>query len=305
MTAVGDVRRGAGPLSRTALVAVGALALSSAALPSASHAQFMTGARVDKERNAQTRALASRELVEQVGFDQRVGAQLPLDAAFRDESGKSVRLGDFFGARPVVLAFVYYRCPLLCSLVERGVARGLKPLDFTPGDQFEVVFVSFDPADTPAGAAAKRAETLDAYGRPEGDAHWHFLSGDAEAIAAVTAAAGFRYLPDAGGQFAHATGVVVATADGRAARYLYGADYAPRDLQLALVEAGEGKIGGPVEQAMLVCFRYDAKLGKYTAATMALLRIGATLTLLAVGSFVLLSLRRERRARPIVAGGAA
>jgi len=279
--------------------------LASGALPSASLAQFMTGLRVEKERNAQVHALGSRELLEQVGFDQKVGSQLPLDARFRDENGKSVRLGDYFGQRPVVLSFVYYRCPLLCTLAERAVARALKPLNFTPGRELEVVFVSFDPTDSPADAAAKRAETLAAYGRPEGDASWHFLTGEPESIAAVTGAAGFRYLPDGVGQFAHATGVVVATADGRPARYLYGADYAPRDLQLALVEAGKGEVGGVVEQAMLICFQYDASLGKYTAATLFLLKIGGTLTLAAVSGFVMLSLRRERRARLEIAGGAA
>jgi protein SCO1/2 len=280
-------------------------ALASAALPAASHAQFMTGLRVDKERAAQQRALDSKALVERVGFDQRIGAQLPLDTLLRDERGRSVRLGDFFGERPVVLAFVYYRCPLLCTLVERAVARSLKPLDFTPGEELEIVFVSFDPSDTPADAAAKKAETLEAYGRPAGDAGWHFLTGGAEAIAAVTDAAGFRYLEADGGQFAHASGVVVATADGRLARYLYGADYASRDLKLALVEAADGKLGGVVEQAMLVCFQYNADLGKYTAATFLLLKIGATLTLIAVGGFVGLSLFRERRARLRLAGGAA
>jgi protein SCO1/2 len=281
--------------------------LASALLPAAAHAQFMTGLRVDKERDrqAQARAMSSRELVERVGFDQKIGAQLPLETVFRDESGRSVRLGDYFGTRPVVLSFVYYRCPLLCTLVERALARGLKPLELTPGDEFEIVFVSFDPADTPADAAAKRAETLEAYGRPAGDAGWHFLTGDAAAIAAVTDAAGFRFAATDGGQFAHASGLVVATTDGRLARYLYGADYAARDLKLALVEAGEGRIGGVVEQAMLVCFQYNAALGKYSAATFVLLKIGATLTLVAVGGFVGLSLRRERRARLGLVGGAA
>ena len=268
-------------------------------------AQFMTGLRVEKDRNAQSQAITSRELVERVGFDQRLGAQLPLDAAFRDEQGKAVKLGDFYGERPVILGLVYYRCPLLCTLIERATARGLKPLEFDPGDEYEVVFVSFDPADTPESAAEKKAETVAAFDRPESAPHWHFLTGDTESIAALTEAVGFRYAPDGNGQFAHASGLVVTTADGRAARYLYGADYAPRDLQLAVVEAGQGEIGGAVEQVMLVCFQYNASLGKYTVAITTILRIVATLTLAAVGGFVLISLRRERRARPLIAGGAA
>jgi protein SCO1/2 len=285
-----------------------ALAALLALAPAAAPAQFMTGLRVAEEREAQAGALGARELVERIGFDQRPGAELPLDAPFLDESGASVRLGDFFGERPVVLGLVYYRCPVLCTLVERGLARGLKPLDFAPGTDFEVVFVSFDPGDTPALAAERKAEIAAAYPRAGSAAGWHFLSPDpaaAESIPALTAAVGFRYAPAGAGEFAHPAGLVVATADGRAARWLYGADFAPRDLKLALVEAGEGKIGGVVEQALLACFRYDAALGKYTAATMAILRIGATLTLAAVLGFVFVSLRRERRARPLTAGGAA
>lgn len=285
----------------------GAIALLSSLALGATQvrAQFMTGLRVDKERNAQAAALGSRELVERVGFDQKLGAKLPLDAAFRDERGQPVVLGSLFGERPVVLGLVYYRCPLLCTLIERGLARGLKPLDLDPGDEFEVVFVSFDPADTPANAAEKKAATLAAYGRPESESHWHFLTGDEASIAALTEAIGFRYVPDGNGQFAHASGLVVATPDGTVSRYLYGADYAPRDLKLAMVEASAGKIGGAVEQVMLVCFQYNAALGKYTAATMNVLRLGATLTLAAVAGFVLFSLRRERRVRPLAAGGAA
>ena len=290
-----------------------ACGFAAAATPNA-EAQFMTGRRVDQERNAQAQAISARELVEQVSYAPPPGAQLPLEAGFLDESGKPVRLGDYFGERPVVVALVYYRCPMLCTLIERALARGLKPLDFEPGREMEIVFVSFDPADTPAAAAERKAEIVEAYGRPESAASWHFLSADpagveggAAAISALTGALGFRSVRSGGGDFAHASGVVVTTADGRVARFLPGADYAPRDLKLALVEAGEGKIGGAIEQAMLICFRYDEALGKYTAATMTILKIGATLTILAVGGFVLLSLRRERLARPprqLPAGGA-
>ncbi len=271
----------------------------------ATEAQFMTGLRVDKERNAQQAALSSRDLVERVGFDQRLGEPLPLDAAFHDETGRAVRLGDFFGEKPVVLALVYYRCPLLCTLIERGLARGLKPLQLMPGREFDVVFVSFDPEDTPATARERKAATLAAYGHEETAHGWHFLSGDAAAIAAVTGAVGFRYTVDpSNGQFAHASGAVVATPGGKISRYLFGAEFAPRDLKLALVESSEGKIGGTIEKLMLVCFQYNAALGKYTAVTMLALRIVATATLAAVGLFLFVSLRRERRQRLLVARGA-
>jgi protein SCO1/2 len=195
---------------------------------------------------------------------------------------------------------------VLCGLIERGLASGLKPLALEPGREFDVVFVSIDPTDTAARAGERKAETLAAYGRPASAPGWHFLTGDADAVAGLAAAVGFRYAHDpATDQYAHAAGLVVATPEGRLSRYLYGVEYAPRDLKLALVESSEGRIGGPVEKALLICFEYDAALGKYTAATLTILRVGATLTLGAVVAFLVFSLRRERRARQMVAGGVA
>jgi protein SCO1/2 len=206
----------------------------------------------------------------------------------------------------VVLALVYYRCPVLCSLVERGVASGLKPLALVPGRDFEVVFVSIDPADGPEAASERKRATLDHYGRDASPAGWHFLSGDQPAITALAEAVGFRYALDpVTGQYAHAAGVTVATPGGKLSRYLYGVDYAPRDFKLALVESSDGKIGSPVDRALLLCFRYDANLGKYTAATMLAIKAGATLTLAGVVFFLVGSLRRERRARRLAAGGVA
>jgi protein SCO1/2 len=266
----------------------------------------MTGERVARDRAVSQSQLTGRELLDRVGFDQRLGAELPLDLGFRDENGKAVRLGDFFGTRPVVLALVYYRCPVLCSLVERGVASGLKPLALVPGRDFEVVFVSIDPTDGPETARERKRATLDHYGRNASPAGWHFLSGDPSAITALADAVGFRYALDpVTGQYAHAAGVTVATPRGKLSRYLFGVDYAPRDLKFALVESSDGKIGSPVDRALLLCFRYDAHLGKYTAATLLILKIGATLTLASVVLFLVVSLRRERRARRLAAGGVA
>lgn len=289
--------------TRIALLA-GAL-VAFGALPPA-EAQFMTGRRVDRERLAAESATPARQLVERVGFDQNLGAQLPLDLAFRDENGREVKLADLFRDKPVVLGLVYYRCPVLCTLVERGLASGLKPLDLEPGRDFEVVFVSIDPTDTAETAGERKRAVLDSYGRADTAAGWHFLTGEPEAIERLADTVGFRYALDpATGQYAHAAGLTVATPDGRLSRYLYGVDYAPRDLKLSLVESSGGRIGSAIDKALLICFRYDAELGKYTAATMLILRIGATATLLALGAFLFFALRRERRNRELAAGGVA
>ena len=282
------------------------LAFAFAMAPPA-EARFMTGRRVERERvDAGAREFTSRQLVEQVGFEQRLGESLPLDLAFRDERGREVRLGDYFGAKPVVLGLVYYRCPVLCTLVERGLASGLKPLELEPGNDFEVVFVSIDPTDTPETARERKAATLTSYGRERTEPGWHFLSGDEGAIRRLADAVGFRYAFDpATGQYAHAAGLTVATPEGKLSRYLFGVDYAPRDLQLSLVESSNGKIGGPVDKLLLICFEYDATLGKYTAATLLTLRVGATLTLVALVTFLVVALRRDRRSRRLAAGGVA
>jgi protein SCO1/2 len=255
----------------------------------------MTGRGRLPEPGVASSSLTAREIVERVGFDQRLGATLPLDAEFRDEAGRSVRLGELLGPRPLVLVPVYYRCPLLCPLVERGAAMAAKPLDLLPGRDFDFVFVSFDPTDTPERAAQRKAATLAEYGRPETDAGWRFLSGGEGAVRAFTEAVGFRYAVDpATGEYAHASGLVVATPDGRISRYLYGAEYAPRDLRLALVESSAGRIGGPIDQLMLFCFNYDAGLGRYTAVSMLSLRVAAVVTLVALCLYFLLALRRGR-----------
>lgn len=247
-------------------------------------------------REAQPGALTAMEIQETVGFEQRLGERVPLDLELRDESGRSVRLGDYFGDKPVLLALVYYRCPVLCSQTTIGVAASMKAIPYAPGRDFEVVFASFDPTDTPELAAEKKAALLARYGDAAAAPGIHFLSGDAPSVAALASAVGFRYAYDeATRQYAHASGVVALTADGRASRYLYGVEYAPKDLKLALFEAGEGRIGGLSEKLMLLCFNYDSALGKYTAGTMLSLKVAATLTLVTLFGSIFWMLRSDRR----------
>jgi protein SCO1/2 len=230
-----------------------------------------------------------------VGIDQRVGERLPLGARFRDEQGNEVRLGDYFGTKPVILVPVYYRCPMLCTLVVEGVARALKALSFGAGVDYQLVVFSFDPRETPADAAADKAHAVDLYDRPGTEA-WHFLTGDAAAIGALTRAIGFRYDYDqARGEYVHASTLVLATPQGRIARYLYTTEPAPKDLRLALVEASAGTIGTVADHVLLYCFRYDATTGKYTLLTMRLVRIGAAVTIAGLALFITYMVRQERR----------
>jgi protein SCO1 len=236
-------------------------------------------------------------LLEGVRMDQRLNEQVPGDLVFRDETNRSVRLDDYFGRKPIVLALVYYRCPKLCHMVLEGVVNGLGGVQgLDAGNQFDVLVVSFDPDDKPDAAARKRATYVQMYGREGTSAGWHFLTGAQPAIDALTRAVGFYYKRDpATGHFAHDSGIVVLTPDGRISRYFKGIDYLPRDLRLGLIEASKGKIGSPVDSVLLLCFHYDATTGKYTANVMNFLRAGGTLTLLAVGGLVFFLWRRGRR----------
>jgi protein SCO1/2 len=190
----------------------------------------------------------------EIGFDQNLDRLVPLDIPLIDEAGRAVRLGDYFGKRPVVLVFAYYDCPMLCTQVINGLGSALGVLSLEPGKDFEIVTVSFDPRDTPATATAKKAVYLDRYKRPGAAAAWHFLTGAPGSIEQLTKAAGFRYVwDDQTKQFAHPTGVIVLTPEGRLARYLFGIEYGPRDLRLALVEASAGKVGTPVDAVLLYC----------------------------------------------------
>ena len=237
------------------------------------------------------------KILTDVGFDQHLGDAVPLDAVFRDESGRSVKLGDYFGRRPVVLSLAYYECPMLCTVTLNGLASALDVLSFEPGRDFEIVNVSFEPKETPALAAAKKAAYLRRYRRPGAAGAWHFLTGDAAQIRRLTGAVGFKYAWDEQTkQYAHASGIMVLTADGRLARYLYGVEYAPKDLRLGLIEASQGRIGSPVDKLLLYCYQYDPMQGKYGAVVLRIVRVGGVVTLLGLGGFVIVALRRERKA---------
>jgi protein SCO1/2 len=232
-----------------------------------------------------------------VAFEQRLNQPLPLDLTFTDEEGRFVKLGDYFGKRPVVLAFVYYECPMLCTLVLNGLTGVLSLIDETAGQDFDDVTVSFDPRDTPVLAAAKKKAYLDVYKRPDAANGWHFLTGTAPSSAALTQAAGFSYAWDESTQqFAHASGIVVATPDGRLSRYFFGIDYAARDVQFALIESSAGKIGSVADKLMLYCYHYDPATGQYGFVAMRAVRIGGVVTLIALAGFMFVSIRRENRA---------
>ena len=230
----------------------------------------------------------------EVTFKQRLNEMLPLDTQFRDESGRTVTLGQYFGHRPVVVAFVYYSCPMLCTQVMNGLSSALKVMPFTAGNDFDVVLISFDPRDTPAIASERKRAHL-AYWSTESNADaWHLLTGDEASIQRVTSAAGFTYRWDERtGQYAHVSGVLVATPEGKLSRYFYGVEYSPRELRLAIVDSGEGKVGSVIDELLLYCFHYDPESGKYGLLVMNLVRLGGALTVLFIGGFILLMRRRE------------
>jgi protein SCO1 len=235
-------------------------------------------------------------VLSQVSFDQRLNEQLPLDLQFTDEAGRRVRLGTYFGTKPVVLAFVYYECPMLCTQVLNGLTSSLTVLAETVGREFDVVAVSFDPRETSVLADGKKRAHLDRYQRPESTAGWHFLTGDEAAIKALTAAAGFRYVWDARTQqFAHPSGIIVTTPGGKVARYFFGIEYPSRDLKFALMEASAGRIGNAIDRLLLYCYHYDPSTGSYGFVAMGAVRVGAALTLMALVGFVVASIRREGR----------
>lgn len=247
-------------------------------------------------------AAAKVRMLENVGIDQRLGERLPLDLTFRDEGGATVRIGDYFGKRPVVLALVYYTCPMLCNQVLNGLTSALDVLSFDIGKEFEIVTVSFDPRDDSEVARNKKETYLQWYKRPGAGEGWHFLTGDKAAIDKLTQAAGFHFKFDpATHQFIHASGIMIATPEGKLARYFYGIEYAPKDLRLGLVEASDNKIGNPVDRLLLYCYHYDPAVGKYGAVAMNILRVASVATLVGI-AFMLLLFRRKKSAR-VKAGG--
>lgn len=227
-----------------------------------------------------------------VGFEQHLDQQIPPDLQFRDETGKSVRLADYFGKRPLILNLVYFQCPMLCGEVLQGLTKSLKILKFDVGKQFDVLTVSFDPRETPELAAARKAQFLKMYGRPGAEAGWHFLTGEQSNIEALTNGAGFQYQFDPKtGQFAHATAIMVLTPEGKIAQYYYGVDYAPKDLRLGLVQAADNKIGNVVDQVLLYCYHYDPATGKYGAMVTRVLRLAALATILILGTMIVVLVR--------------
>ncbi|MBS0208351.1 MAG: SCO family protein [Planctomycetes bacterium] len=243
----------------------------------------------------------SAEMLRDVGIEQHLDAQLPLDAEFRDETGKTVRLGDYFQDQPVVVQLVYYQCPMLCNQVLNGFLKCSQAVPLEIGRDYQVVTVSFDPHEGADLAAKKRESYARAYRRPGGAEGWHFLTGDEASIKRLAAAIGFRYRYDpASKQYAHASGIFVATPSGRLSRYLYGIEYLPNDLRFSLVESSSGRIGSPVDQVLLLCFHYDPLTGKYGVAISRVLRAAGGLTALALGGFVVVMFRRERKRMRLV-----
>ena len=232
-----------------------------------------------------------------VRIDQRLNAQVPLDLEFTDETGRRVRLGEFFGKRPVILALVYYECPMLCTQVLNGLTTALGVMNFEPGREFEVVAVSFNPREGPGLASQKKAAYMERYGRPHTAAGWHFLTGSQESITRLTEAVGFGYAYDETiKQFAHGPAIEVLTPKGVISKYFYGIEYSARDLRLGLIEASEERIGTAIDDILLFCYHYDPSTGRYGAAVLNLVRAGGVVTVLAFFSFLAISLRRERSA---------
>lgn len=240
-----------------------------------------------------------------VGIDQRLDNRVPLDTPFVDSEGREVRLGEYFGKRPVILQFAYYECPMLCTMVLNGLVGSLDALAFNAGREFDVVVVSIDPGETPAMAADKRRAYLERYRRPGADAGVHFLTGRESSIKALTEAVGFTYAYDSAiDQYAHPAAISILTTDGRISRYLFGIEFAPRDIRFALIEAADNRIGSVLDQAMLFCYHYDPETGKYGFAIMTVVRIAGLLTVALLGASILVTLRRDRRQDSAVHGTA-
>jgi protein SCO1 len=231
-----------------------------------------------------------------VTIEQRLNSQLPLDAAFKDEYGQTVALGKYFGKRPVVLALVYYECPMLCTQILNGMVRAAKVLTFTPGKDYDVVAISFDARETPKQALLKKAVYMKDYGHPETADGWHFLTGDPNSIKRVTDAVGFKYRWDVyTATFAHASAIYVLTPEGKLSKYFYGIEYSPKDMRLGLVEASANKIGNAVDQILLFCYHFDPTSAKYTFLAMDILRAAGAATVLLLGGMVFIMLRRDRQ----------
>lgn len=238
----------------------------------------------------------ANNILDQLGFDQRLEAQVPLGLTFQDETGRKVQLGDYFGEKPVVLVMGYFECPNLCSMVRVGLLDTLKEMRFQAGEEFEVVLVSIDPAETAEVATRVKAETMAQYARPGSEDGWHFLTGEHAAVDQLAEAVGFRFAYDAEqAQYAHASGLVILTPAGKIARYLFGLEYAPRDLRLGLVEAADNRIGSPVDQLLLFCYHYNPNTGQYTLAILSAIRWIGTAFVVGLGWMLWRLMRHEPR----------
>jgi len=251
-------------------------------------------------------AMAPLAALKDVRIDQKLDSPVPLDLPFVDEYGKDVTLAQYFdGSRPAVLALVYYECPMLCTQVLNGLFSSLEPLKLDAGREFDIIVVSFDPGETPAMAMAKKTSYLKHYQRRTAEAGTHFLTGRQPAIDKLADAVGFRYAYDESiDQYAHPAAVTVLTSKGHVSKYLYGVEFAPMDFKLAMVSAGEGKIGTLIDQAIMYCFHYDPATGKYSVAIMTFVRLAGALTLIGIMGFIFVHLRRERRQNAAVASAA-
>jgi protein SCO1/2 len=269
-------------IART-IIGIAALLLAACAL----HAQTVPS-------NMGPTAATMPAALQDVGFEPPLNGQMPLDLGFRDESGRDVHLRDYFGQKPVVLAFVYYNCPMLCNQVQQGVVGTLRMLTFNPSRDYEVVFVSFDPRETPDMAAEKKKVALTHFRRPETASGWHFLTGSKESIDPATHAANFRYSFDAKTNFfAHASGVMILTPDGRISRYFYGVEYPGRDMRLGLVEASAGRIGTPIDHVLLFCYHYDPSAATYSASILKIIRLAGVLTIVCIVGGIFYFRRRD------------
>jgi protein SCO1/2 len=235
--------------------------------------------------------------LENVGIEQHLDSQIPPDLEFRDETGKTVKLGDYFGRKPLILNLVYYNCTMLCGEALAGLASSMRLIKFDVGNEFDVITVSFDPRETPEMAAEKKKDYVGRYGRPSTAQGWHFLTGTPESINALTKAVGFQYQYDEKtNQYAHATAIMVLTPQGRISRYFYGVEFPPKDLRMGLVEASQAKIGNAVDAVLLYCYHYDPHTGKYGAIVANILRLAAALTILLLGGGLLVLWRLDRAA---------
>ncbi len=234
------------------------------------------------------------QILNNISIEQKLNSAVPLDLPFTDENGQAVKLGDYFGKRPVVLALVYYDCPMLCTEVMNGMVSAFSVLKFDIGKEYDVVTVSFDPREKPALARAKKTTYVRRYGRPGAEQGWHFLTGEPTAITALTKAVGFHYQWDPQTQqFAHATAIMVLTPQGKIAQYYYGVEYSPKDLRLGMVQASQGHIGTAVDQILLYCYHYDPRTGKYGAVISRVLQVAGAITLLLLGGFLIAMFKLE------------